>query len=165
MTAHSPTRIALGSDHRGDAAANALAAMLRKAGHDVSVLFECGGQSCDYPDAAWKVCKAVADGEYERGILICGSGIGVSIAANKIPGIRAALVFDEMHARLARSHNDTNVLCLGADTTSAKEITNLSMVWLATEFDGGRHARRVRKITAIERGEDPTRANLDAAVG
>jgi ribose 5-phosphate isomerase B len=158
-------RIALGSDHRGDAAAAVLAPALRKAGYEVSVLFECGGQSCDYPDSAWKVCKPVADGEYDRGILICGSGIGVSIAANKIPGIRAALVFDELHAKMARSHNDTNVLCLGADTTSAKEIFNLSMIWLTTDFDGGRHERRVRKIAAIERGEDPTRANLDAAVG
>lgn len=158
-------RIALGSDHRGDTAGQTLAAALRKSGHEVSIIFECGGQSCDYPDGAWRVCRAVADGVFERGVLICGSGIGVSIAANKIPGIRAALVFDELHARLARSHNDTNVLCLGADTTGTKDLLTITQTWLATEFEGGRHARRVAKITAIERGEDPTTANLDAAVG
>jgi RpiB/LacA/LacB family sugar-phosphate isomerase len=158
-------RIAIGSDHRGDAAAQTLAAALRKSGHDVRILFECGGQSCDYPDGAWRICRAVADGEFERGILICGSGVGVSIAANKIAGIRAALVFDDLHARLSRSHNDANVLCLGADTTGAKELLAITQTWLATAFEGGRHARRVAKIAVIERGEDPTSANLDAAVG
>ena len=157
-------KIALGSDHRGDAAAQTLAAALRSSGHQVSVLFECHGQSCDYPDGAWLVARAVADGECERGILVCGSGIGVSIAANKVPGVRAALVADELHAQLARTHNDTNVLCLGADTTPVKEIITIAQIWLTTDFEGGRHERRVRKIAAIERGEDPTKADLDAAV-
>ena len=158
-------RIALGSDHRGDAALQSLAAALRKAGHEVAVLFQCNGQSCDYPDGAWRVARAVADGEYERGILMCGSGIGVSIAANKVPGIRAAVVCDELHARLSRAHNDANVLCMGADIISAKDANTIALTWLSAQFEGGRHARRVAKIAAIERGEDPSAANLDAAVG
>jgi RpiB/LacA/LacB family sugar-phosphate isomerase len=158
-------RIALGSDHRGDAAIQALAAALRKAGHDAVIVFQCNGQSCDYPDSAYRVAKAVADGEFDRGILMCGSGIGVSIAANKVNGVRAALVSDELHARLSRSHNDANVLCMGADTTGAKDMTSIALAWLNAEFEGGRHARRVAKIAAIERGEDPANANLDAAVG
>ena len=160
-------KIALGSDHRGDAAVQALAAALRKAGHEPTIVFQCNGQSCDYPDAAFKVAHAVADGEYERGILMCGSGIGVSIAANKVQGVRAALVSDEVTARLACSHNNANVLCMGADTTGAKDKTaiSISLAWLEASFDGGRHARRVAKIAAIERGEDPASANVDAAVG
>ena len=102
------------------------------------------------------VGRALEDGEAERGILICGSGIGVSIAANKMPGIRAALVFDDVASALSRSHNDANVLCLSADTTTVKEMTGIITTWLKTDFDGGRHERRVRKIEAIERGEDPT---------
>jgi RpiB/LacA/LacB family sugar-phosphate isomerase len=155
-------KIALGSDHRGAAAIQALAAALRKAGHEVTVTFECNSQSCDYPDSAWRVARGVADGEYDRGILMCGSGIGVSIAANKVHGIRAALVSDELHARLSRSHNDSNVLCMGADTTSAKDVNNIALSWLAAPFEGGRHARRVAKIAAIERGEDPATASIDA---
>ncbi len=158
-------RIALGSDHRGDAAVQALAAALRKAGHEATIVFACNGQSCDYPDGAYRVAKAVADGEFDRGILMCGSGIGVSIAANKVHGVRAALVGDEVTARLACSHNNANVLCMGADTTGAKDKNAIALAWLSTEFEGGRHARRVAKIAAIERGEDPANVNVDAAVG
>ena len=158
-------KIAIGSDHRGDAAGRTLASALRNAGHDALVVAEGHGQSCDYPDSAYRVAKAVADGEFERGILMCGSGIGVCIAANKVPGIRAALVDNEFHARFSRSHNDANILCMAADTTSTKDMASIAQVWLTTEFDGGRHARRVAKIAAIERGEDPATTNLDAAVG
>jgi ribose 5-phosphate isomerase B len=154
-------RIALGADHRGDAAIKALAPQLRAAGHDVAILGDCGGQACDYPDNAYIVSKAVSEGDCHRGILICGSGIGVCIAANKVHGIRAALVFDEIAAGMSRSHNDANVLCLSADTTSAKEILAICDTWLKTPFDGGRHERRVRKIAAIERGEDPMSVTMD----
>src|SRR5688572_13119478 len=111
MPAASPMKLALGADHRGDAALKALAPILRAAGHSISVHGHCRGQSCDYPDQAYLVSQAVRSGRADRGILICGSGIGVSIAANKIHGIRAALVDDVIAAGLSRSHNDCNVLC------------------------------------------------------
>jgi len=153
-------KIALGADHRGDTSAKALLAHLQSAGQQVTLLGDCGGQACDYPDNAYLVSKAVADGKAERGILICGSGIGVSIAANKIKGIRAALVFDEFGAAMSRSHNDANVLCLSADATPIKEIMAIVERWLKEPFEGGRHLRRVMKIAAIERGEDPSRVTV-----
>ena len=157
-------KIALGADHRGDAAMKTLATQLRAAGHNVIILGDCGGQACDYPDQAYEVAQAVRNRQVDRGILICGSGIGVSIAANKVKGIRAALVFDELAAGMSRSHNDANVLCLSADTTPPKEILQIVEIWLKTPFEGGRHERRVKKIEAIERGEDPTRIQVDSAV-
>ena len=159
-------KIALGSDHRGDTAVQALVTTLQKMGHETVVLAECRGQTCDYPDNAYRVAKAVADGEFDRGILICGSGVGMSIAANKVPGVRAVLACDDLHARLGRSHNDANVLCMGADTTGAKDQGTIAQTFLTTEFEGGRHARRVAKMAVIERGEDPaTASSMDAAVG
>jgi len=154
-------KIALGADHRGDTAAKSLLGHLQAAGHQVTLLGDCGGQACDYPDNAYLVSKAVADGKAERGILICGSGIGVSIAANKVKGVRAALVFDEFGAAMSRSHNDANVLCMSADATSMKEITTIVERWLKEPFEGGRHLRRVMKIAAIERGEDPARVTVN----
>jgi ribose 5-phosphate isomerase B len=155
-------KIALGADHRGDASMKLLASQLRAAGHQVSILGDCNGESCDYPDQAYVVCRAVQKGEAERGVLICGSGIGVSIAANKMQGIRAGLVFDEFAAALSRSHNNCNVICLSADATSPKEIMAIMNVWLKTDFEGGRHARRVKKIEAMEHGDDPTRIPINA---
>ena len=156
-------RVALGSDHRGDAAAKVLLAHLAGAGHQVVAQFECHGQACDYPDNAYHVATAVRDGIADRGILICGSGIGVSIAANKVRGIRAGLVYDEIAAGMSRSHNDCNVLCLSADTTPTKEMIAIVTIWLKTPFDGGRHERRVKKIELIERGENPARATIDVS--
>jgi ribose 5-phosphate isomerase B len=158
-------KIALGADHRGDAALKSLAPQLRAAGHKVEVHGDCHGQACDYPDQAYMVSTAVSQGLADRGILICGSGIGVCIAANKVAGVRAALVFDDIAAAMSRSHNDANVLCLSADTTPAKEILQIVDTWLKTGFEGGRHARRVNKIAAIERGEDPTRIAMDSTAG
>lgn len=158
-------KIAIGSDHRGDTAVQALAAALQRGGHEVSLIAECHGQSCDYPDNAYRVAKAVAEGECDRGILVCGSGIGMSIAANKVAGVRAVLACDELHAKLGRSHNDANMLCMGADTSGAKDLLTIAQTFLATDFEGGRHARRVAKIGVIERGEDPAQANLGAAIG
>jgi ribose 5-phosphate isomerase B len=157
-------KIAIGADHRGDASMKSLVPQLRAAGHKVTIWGDCGGQACDYPDQAYLVGKAVSTGEADRGVLICGSGIGVSIAANKIKGIRAALVYDDIASGLSRSHNDSNVLCLSADTTPAKEILQIVDTWLKTPFEGGRHARRVKKIEAIEQGEDPTRISSDTVV-
>ena len=100
--------------------------------------------------------KAVAEGRADLGLLICGTGIGMSIAANKIPGVRAAVVHDELTAQISRSHNDANVLCLSADLLGHRLIEQIVETWIKTPFEGGRHARRVHKIEAIERGEDPT---------
>ncbi len=152
-------KIALGMDHRGIDVGRVLTAGLPGQGHEVQVLGPCKEDSCDYPDVTWPVAKAVAAGEADRGILICGTGIGASIAANKVSGVRAALVHDETTAELSRRHNDANVLCLAGDVlTDDEQILRIVNVWLATPFDGGRHARRVKKIAAIERGENPIEA-------
>ncbi|GJM20084.1 MAG: ribose-5-phosphate isomerase [Phycisphaeraceae bacterium] len=148
--------IAIGADHRGLEAADKVAAMLGEQGDTVTLLATCApGESCDYPDQAWRVGKAVSSGEAQFGILICGSAIGMSIAANKIPGVRAAVVHDELTADTSRSHNNSNVLCLSGDLLGHKLMQNIVKVWLNTPFEGGRHARRVDKIMAIERGESP----------
>lgn len=149
-------RIAVGTDHRGLEVARTLGPYLQSKGHEVAVLGECASTSCDYPDNAYVVGRAVAAGSYERGILVCGSGIGMSIAANKVPGVRAALVTDELTAELSRSHNDANVLCLSGDLLGQTLVRRIVDVWLATTFEGGRHARRVAKIKAMEEGREPT---------
>lgn len=148
-------KIAIGSDHRGDDAVRSIMPVLREAGHDVHAVGTCDGVSRDYPDEAWLVGRAVASGEADRGILICGSGIGVSIAANKVPGVRAALVCAEQAATMCRKHNDANVLCLSGDALDQATIDSCIRAFLSTEFEGGRHARRVDKISAIERGDNP----------
>ncbi len=136
-------KIALGCDHRGLMAANALLGHLRPDGHEVDLLGETTGRSCDYPDSAWRVCQAVSNGRADRGILLCGTGI------------RAALAPDELSARLSRSHNDANVLCLSADLIGQALVKRIVEEWLKTPFDGGRHQRRLEKISMIERGADP----------
>lgn len=154
--------IALGSDHRGDAALQSLVPALRERGHEVNVLGPCDGTSRDYPDEAYLVGKAVTAGEAELGILVCGSGNGVCIAANKVPGIRAALACTAQAAEMSRKHNNANVLCLSGDALSQQQIHDIVNAWIEAEFEGGRHERRVMKIAAIERGEDPShlRANV-----
>jgi len=152
-------RIAIGADHRGAAAATSIAQSLRDKGHSIVVFDSCDpAQSCDYPDKAWQVGRAVSAGEADFGILICGTAIGMSIAANKIPGCRAAVVHDELTAELSRSHNDANILCVSADLLGQRLIDKIVTIWLATPFEGGRHARRVDKIARIERGESPSPA-------
>lgn len=159
-------KIALGADHRGVEAIRSITATLQSQGCQVMALGVCTGRSCDYPDMAYPVAKAVANGEADRGILVCGSGLGMSIVANKVKGIRAALVHDEVGAEISRRHNDANILCLPADMLGVKIIDRIVMAWLRTDFEGGRHERRIQKITAIEQGLDPTAAALDqAAVG
>jgi ribose 5-phosphate isomerase B len=109
-------------------------------------------ESVDYPDFAAAVAEGIADGRYRLGILVCGTGIGMSIAANKFAGVRAAVCRGEFEARLARAHNDANVLCLGGRVTGPGVAVAAVDVFLAAEFEGGRHARRISKIAALERG-------------
>lgn len=143
-------RIAIGSDHRGFALKGKLLDLLQHLGHDALDVGAPNAESSDYPDYAEAVARRVAQGEVERGILVCGSGIGMAIAANKVPGVRAAPCHDEITAEMCRRHNDVNVLCLSADMLGEKIIDNLVKTWLTTEFEGGRHARRVEKISAME---------------
>lgn len=143
--------IALGADHRGCSVARHLAHTLEKAGHNVIIPTELSEDSVDYPDYAAAVGRAVVSGRADRGVLACGSGIGMSIAANKVHGVRAALVHDELSAQRSRAHNDANVLCLAADLDSPVMMDRLVKIWLDTAFEGGRHQRRVDKITAIEK--------------
>jgi ribose 5-phosphate isomerase B len=148
-------RIALAADHRGQDVLRHLLDRLMREGHRVD---DCGlkvDRNCDYPDMAYPVARRVATGEADRGILICGTGVGMCITANKVAGVRAACVHDEIGAEMSRRHNDANVLCLAADFLGLRIIDRIVEKWLATEFDGGRHARRVQKITAIEQGRDP----------
>jgi ribose 5-phosphate isomerase B len=143
-------RIAIGSDHRGFALKEALKGLLAELGHEW-VDFGCQGEEpVDYPDIARPLAEAVAAGEYERGILICGSGVGMSIAANKVKGIRAALCHDTFAGRLTRRHNDANVLCLGGWCIGRGVAEDIVRLFLSEDFEGGRHARRVEKIRAME---------------
>lgn len=148
-------KLAVGADHRGVDATGRLVAHLRELGHEVEVLTDLESTCLDYPDSAYKVGMAVATSRADRGLLVCGTGIGMSMAANKIKGVRAALVHDELTAELSRAHNDANVLCVSADLVGRKLIERIVDVWLNGGFEGGRHARRVRKIMAIEEGRDP----------
>jgi ribose 5-phosphate isomerase B len=146
-------RIAVGSDHRGYATAFALVQHLKGDGHDVAVHGDCGGNACDYPDVAYLVACEVAMGRSDRGILMCGTGIGMCIAANKVKGVLAALAQDELSAQLSRTHNNANILCLSADligVTLAKRVVD---TFMRTTFEGGRHQRRIDKIRCIEEGK------------
>lgn len=143
-------RVAVGADHRGYELKTSLAARLRDDGYEV---VDCGthnGDSVDYPDYAEAVGREVAAGRADLGLLVCGSGVGVAIAANKIPGVRAANVTSEPAAALARRHNDANVLCLGAGVVGSAEAEKILDSFLDSEFEGGRHATRVEKIARLE---------------
>ncbi len=146
-------RVAIASDHAAVAERRHVAAALTAAGHDVEDFGTPEGVSADYPDPAYAVARAVADGRAERGILLCGTGIGVCIAAGKVHGIRAATIHDDFTAEMARRHNDANVACLGGRLLAAATILRLVERFLATPFDGGRHATRVEKIARIEAAE------------
>ena len=148
-------KIALGCDHRGRRAVDELLPFLRSLGHEAIEMGPVDQEPCDYPDRAWLVANAVANGEVDRGILLCGTGIGMCMAANKIHGVRAALAMDELSAQLSRSHNDANILCMSADLIGQILLKRIVETWMATEFDGGRHTRRVNKISVIEAGQDP----------
>lgn len=143
-------KIAVGADHRGFEIRAKVIELLGRLGHEVK---DCGSfapEPCDYPDVAAKVACRVAHGEADRGILICGTGLGMCIAANKFPGVRAAPCHDDLTAEMSRRHNDLNVLCLSADLLGERLIDRMVEIWLTTPFEGGRHARRVEKIAALE---------------
>ncbi|HAU38141.1 MAG TPA: ribose 5-phosphate isomerase B [Phycisphaerales bacterium] len=149
-------KIALGADHRGHTAKEKVAVLLSEQGHEILDMGTNSARSCDYPDVGYPVARAVIGGAADRGILICGSGIGMSIVANKVPGARAALCHDELTAQLSRRHNNANILCLASDVLGEELIRRIVSGWLTTEFEGGgRHERRVRKIAWIEQGKDP----------
>jgi ribose 5-phosphate isomerase B len=143
-------KFAIGSDHRGFQAKEHVKQFLAEMGHQV---LDCGTHSdapTDYPDYAVPVCKAIQDGKAERGVLLCGSGLGMSMTANKMRGIRAALCHDELTAEMSRRHNDANVLCLGGDLLGDELIRRIVEIWVRTNFEGGRHERRVKKIMKTE---------------
>ncbi len=141
-------RIAIASDHAAIDLKAALAAWLRDAGHDVADLGPDSGASVDYPDYGYKLAAAIADGSAERGIALCGSGIGISIAVNRNPAVRCALVSEPLSAALAREHNDANVLALGARLVGIDMAKACVTAFLGTQFGGGRHQRRVDKLSA-----------------
>jgi ribose 5-phosphate isomerase B len=143
-------RIALGCDHRGLELKAAIKGLLRELGHDYHDFGTDSTDSVDYPDIAKKVAGVVARKEFEQGILICSSGIGMCIAANKVKGIRAALCCGTFGADKARRHNNANVLCLGQDSTDISSALDIVKVYLATDFEGGRHQRRLQKIRDLE---------------
>ena len=144
-------KIAIASDHGGFALRQEVAAYLRELGHQVEDFGCPSPESCDYPDFAAPAAKAVAAGTCERGIVICSTGIGISIAANKVAGIRCALCGDLLSAELTRQHNNANMLALGAFLTPLPLAKRIVDVFLTTEFQGGRHQRRIDKIAALER--------------
>lgn len=143
-------KIAVGSDHRGFALKSRLVQLLREAGHEVEDVGTCESQQVDYTDFAEVVSRRVSQGEADRGILICGTGIGMAITANKFPGVRAAIAHDVLTAEMCRRHNDVNVLCLSGDMLGERPIDDMISIWINTPFEGGRHARRLDKIRVIE---------------
>ena len=143
--------IAIGSDHRGVHIKNRLVQVLETAGYKVFDEGTNTDEAVDYPDYAKHVANRVSIGDADRGILICGTGIGMSITANKFDGVRAASCYDEVMVEMSRRHNDVNVLCLPGDMIGDRPVDELVLMWLQTEFDGGRHEVRVKKIAEMEK--------------
>jgi ribose 5-phosphate isomerase B len=146
-------RIGLACDHAGKELKKLVQEMLSLEGHDVTdygVAMDKVG-SVDYPDFAASLAEALSQGRIDKGIAICGTGIGMAIVANKFPGVRAAVVWDEFSAKLAKEHNDVNILCLGARTTNLWRATELVKIWLSTNFEGSRHKMRLEKISELEK--------------
>ena len=148
-------KIAVGSDHRGFEAKEQIKAIVAELGHECIDFGTGNSNPVDYPDLAYVVAKAVSEKQADRAILACATGIGMCIAANKIRDVRAALCHDELSAAIARDHNDSNVLCLSGDQIGEVLLRKIVEVWLDTEFAGGRHLRRIKKIGTIEEGKDP----------
>jgi len=148
-------KIAVGSDHRGFEIKQQIKAIATELGHECVDVGTDDNNPVDYPDLAYLAATAVSRKEADRAILACATGIGMCMAANKVDGIRAALCHDELSAQISRDHNNANVLCLSADQIGAVLLRKMVEVWLSTEFSGGRHERRVKKIAAIEEGKDP----------
>jgi ribose 5-phosphate isomerase B len=143
-------RIAIGSDHRGVTSRSRLVGLLERMGHEIVDCGSFGEDAVDYPDVAAEVARRVAEGAVDRGILLCCTGVGMAIAANKVAGVRAATCHDEVTAEMSRRHNDLNVLCLSAEMLGPEMQEKVIRTWLATPFEGGRHARRVAKIASLE---------------
>jgi ribose 5-phosphate isomerase B len=146
-------KIALAADHAGYAEKERLKPLLDELGIQYEDLGTDSEISVDYPEYARKVAEEVASGHVDQGLLVCGSGTGMAIAANKVPGVRAAVAWNEEIAQLARQHNDANVLSLGARVTPAEELFRIVRAWFAAKFEGGRHERRVEQIHEIEEEE------------
>jgi ribose 5-phosphate isomerase B len=146
-------RIAAGADHAGFDLKEALVARLREAGHEVVDVGTTSRESADYPTFAHAVARRVAEGEVDRGVLVCGTGLGMCMAANRHPGVRAADCFTRELAELSRRHNDANVLCLGGRLLAEDEAWAMTETWLTTAFEGDRHARRVALIEAWSQAE------------
>ena len=150
-------KIAVANDHRGVKAIEQVKTIIAQLNHEcLDFGHNNSEQPIDYPDAAYRAAGMVSKGKADRAILVCSTGIGMSIAANKIKGVRAALCSDELNARISRDHNDANVLCLPGDFLGTTVLRKMVETWLSTDFSGGRHQRRVNKIKAIENGGDPS---------
>ena len=144
-------RIAIGSDHRGVELKQSIINLIQETGHEFEDFGSYNTESVDFPDFALHVAEGVAGGNFECGILICDTGIGMCIAANKVKGIRAAPCYTTFNARRARQHNDANILCLGAGEEQLQDpVSEILNAFLTTEFEGGRHQRRIDKIKAME---------------
>jgi ribose 5-phosphate isomerase B len=148
-------KVVVASDHRGFGAKQIVKAIVSQMGHECIDVGTDNATPVDYPDLAYLAGRSVSDKQADRAILICATGLGMSIAANKVRGVRAALCHDELSAQIARDHNDANVLCLSGDQLGEVLLRKIVEAWISTEFSGGRHQRRVNKITAIEEGRDP----------
>lgn len=143
-------KVGVASDHRGTKVKAQILALLSQLAHEGVDYGPTDGSSVDYPDFAARVAEALAGGEIERGVLICGTGMGMCIAANKFPGIRAATCHDDVTAEMSRRHNDANVMCLSADLLGERLLNRIVEIWLRTPFEGGRHLRRIEKIELLE---------------
>ena len=148
-------KIAVANDHRGTESKYQIKAIIEQMGHECVDFGTTSDNPADYPDLAYQAATAVSKKEVDRAILVCGTGIGMCIAANKVKSVRAALCYDELNAQISRQHNDANVLCLSGDLLGGPTLRKIVEKWLTTDFSGGRHQRRVNKITAIEDGKDP----------
>jgi ribose 5-phosphate isomerase B len=144
-------RVAIGCDHAGFDLKKTIKALLDRLGVPCEDVGAASAASADYPDFAEAVARAVVAGRADRGILVCGTGIGMGIAANKIPGIRAAVVWDETSATLGRAHNDANIMAIGGRTTAAGDVERILRAFLYTEYEGGRHDARLAKVARLER--------------
>ncbi len=157
-------KIAVASDHRGFAIKGKILSLLKDLGEEGHDYGPEAPESVDYPDFASKVAEAVGNGTIDRGILICGTGIGMCMAANKFPRVRAANCHDDLTAEMSRLHNDSNILCLSADLLGDRLVNRMVEIWVKTEFEGGRHARRVEKISQLESENDCSKKNTSLPI-
>jgi ribose 5-phosphate isomerase B len=153
-------KVAVANDHRGVEAKEQIKAIVIELGYECVDFGTNVETPVDYPDVAYDAAIAVSTKKVDRAILVCGTGIGMCIAANKVHDVRAALCYDELNARISRQHNDSNILCLSGDLLGSQALRKIVEVWLSTDFAGGRHQRRVEKIRAIEQGKDPRTTKL-----